>query len=40
MDKVKLFWINHKGLKVALQFIAVLIGFIIIMAWTGGTFPY
>jgi len=38
--KSKLFWINHKHLKTTLQVIAIIIGFIIVMAWAGGTYPY
>lgn len=40
MDKKKLFWINHYKLKTFLQVLAIVIGFIIIMAWSGGTYPY
>ena len=40
MDKTKLFWINHQGLKTFLQVIAIAIGFLLVMIWAGGTYPY
>jgi hypothetical protein len=40
MDKRKLWYINHAKSIEALKVAALIIGFILLMMWAGGTFPY